>query len=222
MGRSLTVRNRRVAFLRRPRAARQPVRLDRLFVREPSCNVRIVPVGGWRGQCRGRGMTRSGSALVVAIALSGCGLRSPDRAPAGPADGRAARHRARRVRVVHRASEGPVRRRHGRGPSARSWTRATSSTSARARSTRARAIARAHTPDAQKTVVVWGAGNLRTMLGDGARFEAMELVLSFEDLRGHNIGVTTSAARGRGKEPRRRRARPPSAGAGTIGRAPRR
>ena len=28
------------------------------------------------------------------------------------------------------------------------------------------------------------------MLGDGARFEAMELVSSFEDLRGHNIGVT--------------------------------
>ena len=54
----------------------------------------------------------------------------------------------------------------------------------------ARAIAQAHTPDADKTLVVWGAGNLRTVLGDGARDEAMELVSSFEDMRGHNIGVT--------------------------------
>ena len=54
----------------------------------------------------------------------------------------------------------------------------------------ARAIAQADIPDAEKTIVVWGAGNLRTVLGDGARIEAMELVSSFEDLRGHNIGVT--------------------------------
>ncbi len=54
----------------------------------------------------------------------------------------------------------------------------------------ARAIAQADIADAEKTLVVWGAGNLRTVLGDGARIEAMELVSSFEDLRGHNIGVT--------------------------------
>ena len=35
-----------------------------------------------------------------------------------------------------------------------------------------------------------GGGNLRTLLGDGARFEPMEIVSSFADLRGHNIGVT--------------------------------
>ena len=54
----------------------------------------------------------------------------------------------------------------------------------------ARAIAQADIPDADKTLVVWGAGNPRTVLGDGARIEAMELVSSFEDMRGHNIGVT--------------------------------
>ena len=54
----------------------------------------------------------------------------------------------------------------------------------------ARAIAQARTPDADKTLVVWAAGNLRTLLGDGARSEAMEIVSSFADLRGHNIGVT--------------------------------
>lgn len=54
----------------------------------------------------------------------------------------------------------------------------------------ARAVAQAEVPDDGKTVVVWGAGNLRGVLGDGARFEAMELVSRFEELRGHNIGVT--------------------------------
>ena len=54
----------------------------------------------------------------------------------------------------------------------------------------ARAIAQAEIADDDKTIVVWAAGNLRTVLGDGARFEAMELVSSFEDMRGHNIGVT--------------------------------
>ena len=54
----------------------------------------------------------------------------------------------------------------------------------------ARAIAQSDIPDAEKTVVVWAAGNLRNVLGDGARMEAIELVSSFEDLRGHNIGVT--------------------------------
>jgi len=53
-----------------------------------------------------------------------------------------------------------------------------------------RAIAQADTPDDDKTIVVWAAGNLRTVLGDGARFEAMELVFRFEDMRGHNVGVT--------------------------------
>ncbi len=54
----------------------------------------------------------------------------------------------------------------------------------------ARAIAQGNIPDDDKTIVVWGAGNLRSLLGDGARFEAMELVSSFHELRGHNIGVT--------------------------------
>ena len=54
----------------------------------------------------------------------------------------------------------------------------------------ARAIAQADIPDDGKTVVVWAAGNLRGVLGDGARAEAMELVSRFEGLRGHNIGVT--------------------------------
>ena len=54
----------------------------------------------------------------------------------------------------------------------------------------ARAVAQADIPDHSKTIVVWAAGNLRTVLGDGARIEAMELVSRFEELRGHNIGVT--------------------------------
>ena len=54
----------------------------------------------------------------------------------------------------------------------------------------ASAIAQAGIPDDNKTIVVWAAGNLRTILGDGARAEAMELVSSFQELRGHNIGVT--------------------------------
>lgn len=52
------------------------------------------------------------------------------------------------------------------------------------------AIAQADIPDDRKTIVVWAAGNLRGVLGDGARSEAMELVASFEEMRGHNIGVT--------------------------------
>ena len=36
-------------------------------------------------------MSRGGPALVLALALSGCGLRSADRAPAGPAEAPAAR-----------------------------------------------------------------------------------------------------------------------------------
>ena len=54
----------------------------------------------------------------------------------------------------------------------------------------ASAVAQADTPDDDKTLVVWAAGNLRTILGDGARMEALELVSRFEELRGHNIGVT--------------------------------
>ena len=54
----------------------------------------------------------------------------------------------------------------------------------------ASAVAQADIPDDNKTIVVWAAGNLRGLLGDGARMEAMELVSSFEELRGHNIGVT--------------------------------
>ena len=54
----------------------------------------------------------------------------------------------------------------------------------------ASAVAQADIPDDDKTIVVWAAGNLRTVLGDGARFEAMELVSRFGELRGHNIGVT--------------------------------
>ena len=54
----------------------------------------------------------------------------------------------------------------------------------------ARAIAQVDIPDDDKTIVVWGAGNLRSLLGDGARFESMELVSSLDELRGHNIGVT--------------------------------
>ena len=54
----------------------------------------------------------------------------------------------------------------------------------------ASAIAQAGIPDDNKTIVVWAAGNLRGLLGDGARMEAMELVSRFEEMRGHNIGVT--------------------------------
>ena len=54
----------------------------------------------------------------------------------------------------------------------------------------ARAVAQADVPDDDKTIVVWAAGNLRATLGDGARAGAMELVSSFGELRGHNIGVT--------------------------------
>ena len=54
----------------------------------------------------------------------------------------------------------------------------------------ARAIAQSGIPDDDKTIVVWAAGNLRSLLGDGARFEAAELLSSFHELRGHNIGVT--------------------------------
>ena len=54
----------------------------------------------------------------------------------------------------------------------------------------ANAVAQRDTPDDDKTLVVWAAGNLRTILGDGARFEALELVSNFAELRGHNIGVT--------------------------------
>ena len=54
----------------------------------------------------------------------------------------------------------------------------------------ASAIAQADIPDDSKTIVVWAAGNLRTVLGDRARAEAMELDSSFEEMRGHNIGVT--------------------------------
>ena len=54
----------------------------------------------------------------------------------------------------------------------------------------ARAIAQSGIPDDDRTIVVWAAGNLRSLLGDGARFEAVELLSSFHELRGHNIGVT--------------------------------
>ena len=63
----------------------------------------------------------------------------------------------------------------------------------------ARAIVQADIADAEKTGDVWGAGNLRTVLGDGARIETMELVSSFGGAFSFEAGSSVLAVEADGR-----------------------